>query len=154
MSRNSNKAPRRHTGAIVVMILLMLCFIAGTAFVIKLCLDIPHQEVTIRPDTSDIQLPTAPEAPTEAETEPPTETTEPDPVPEHVVTTATIVSTGDILMHKPVIDTGWINGEYNFESIYRYITEDVTAATCEPFYKPRTIAPGGEISFKAEIKIF
>lgn len=127
MSRNSNKAPRRHTGAIVVMILLMLCFIAGTVLMIKLCLDVPNQEVSVRPDTSIIQLPAAPETEIR-ETEPPTETTVPDPVPEHVVSTATIVSTGDILMHKPVIDTGWIDGAYDFESIFRYITEDVTAA--------------------------
>jgi len=127
MSRNSNKEPRRHTGAIIVMILLMLCFIAGTAFMIKLCLDIPNQEVAERPSMGLIQLPTAPEAETQ-ETEAPTETTVPDPVPEHVVSTATIVSTGDILMHKPVIDTGWVDGAYNFESIFRYITEDVSAA--------------------------
>ena len=120
----SKKAPRRHTGAIVVMILLMLVFIAGTAFMIKLCLDIPGKDVSVstRPG-STVVLPTAPE-----ETEPPTETTEPEPVPEHVVSTATILSTGDILMHKPVIDVNWKNGGYDFESIFRYITEDVTAA--------------------------
>ena len=40
MSRKPKKQ-RSHIGAIVVMILLMLVFIAGTAFMIKLCLDIP-----------------------------------------------------------------------------------------------------------------
>ena len=124
MSRNP-KAPRRHTGAIVVMILLMLCFIAGTVLMIKLCLDIPNQDVEIRSNSGTIQLPTAPAVETE-ETEEPTETTV--PVPEHVVSTATIVSTGDILMHKPVIDTGYTSGSYDFESIFRYIAEDVTAA--------------------------
>jgi len=119
----SKKAPRRHTGAIVVMILLMLVFIAGTALMIKLSLDLPNQEIDIRPSTSTVELPVAsrPE-----ETEPPTETTV--PVPEHVVSTATIVSTGDILMHKPVIDVGWTNNGYDFESIFRYVAEDVTAA--------------------------
>lgn len=28
------------------------------------------------------------------------------PEPEHVVSTATILSTGDLVMHKPVFDTG------------------------------------------------
>ena len=121
----SKKAPRRHIGAIVVMILLMLLFIAGTAFMIKLCLDIPNQEVDIRPSAGTIELPAPPEA---EQTEPPTETTVPVPVPEHVVSTATIVSTGDILMHKPVIDVNWKDGSYDFESIFRYVTEDVTAA--------------------------
>ena len=128
MSRK-NKALRRHTGAIVVMILLMLVFIAGTVMMVKLCLDIPNQETADRPGLNlPIQLPSAPEVPTEAETEPPTETTAPPPVPEHVVSTATILSTGDILMHKPVIDVNWKNGSYDFESIFRYVAEDVTAA--------------------------
>jgi len=125
MSRNPKKAPRRHTGAIVFLTLLILLFVAGSAFMIKLCLDIPNQEVTIRHEQGIIQLPTAPEAETE-ETEAPTETTL--PVPEHVVSTATIVSTGDILMHLPVIETGWTKDGYDFESIFRYIAEDVTAA--------------------------
>ena len=120
----SKKAPRRHTGAIVVMILLMLAFIASTAFVIKLCLDIPNQDVTIsREPGSAIVLPTAPE-----QTEAPTETTAPPPVPEHVVSTATILSTGDLLMHEPVFSSCRTGGEYDFESIFRYIAEDVTAA--------------------------
>ena len=126
MPRKSSKAPRRHTGAIVVMILLMLIFIAGTALMIKLCLDIPNQEITQKPSqNAQIQLPSAsrPE-----ETEPPTETTVPVPVPEHVVSTATIVSTGDLLMHEPVFNSCRKNGEYDFESIFRYIAEDVSAA--------------------------
>ena len=125
MSRK-HKAPRRHTGAIVVMILLMLVFIAGTALMIKLSLDIPNQDVSISAKPgSTIVLPTAP---AQEETEAPTETTAPPPVPEHVVSTATILSTGDILMHKPVIDVSWKDGGYDFESIFRYIAEDVTAA--------------------------
>ena len=120
----SKKAPRRHTGAIVVMILLMLAFIAGTAFVIKLCLDIPNQDVTVSTKPgSAIVLPTAPEQP-----EAPTETTAPPPVPEHVVSTATILSTGDLLMHEPVFSSCKTTNGYDFESIFRYIAEDVTAA--------------------------
>ena len=125
MSRKPKKAPQRHLGTIVFLILLMLIFIAGTVLMIKLCLDIPNQQVTVRPGQTTIQLPTAPAV---EETEPPTETTVPTPVPEHVVSTATILSTGDILMHKPVIDVNWKNGSYDFESIFRYVTEDVTAA--------------------------
>ncbi len=125
MSRKPKKTPHNHTGAIVVMILLMLVFLAGAAFMIKLCLDIPNQDVEIRPSIGTVDLPTAPPV---GETEPPTETTVPTPVPEHVVSTATIVSTGDILMHEPVINTGKTGSGYDFESIFRYITEDVTAA--------------------------
>ena len=126
MSRKPKKEKRSHVGAIIVMILLMLVFIAGTALMIKLCLDLPNRDVAIsgKPG-SIITLPTAPH---EEETEPPAETTVPVPVPEHVVSTATILSTGDILMHKPVIDVSWSGGSYDFESIFRYVAEDVTAA--------------------------
>ncbi len=123
----SRKSPRRHTGAIVFMVFLMLLFIAGTALMIKLSLDLPGKEVEPRPGQSTVVLPNAHDPQTEpTETEAPTETTM--PVPEHVVSTATIVSTGDLLMHKPVMDTCWVGGEYNFESIFRYIAEDVSAA--------------------------
>lgn len=78
--------------------------------------------------TLQLMLPT--EAPTtEPTTEPPTEppTTEP-PVPEHVVTTATIGTVGDLLMHKPVFDTcQQSDGSYNFESIFRYIAGDISS---------------------------
>ncbi|MGM9590782.1 MAG: CapA family protein [Faecousia sp.] len=125
MSRKHSQAPR-HTGTIVVLILMILAFIAGSAFMIKLSLDIVHKTPESRPTQgSTIQLPTTATPESEA-TEAPPETTL--PVPEHVVATATIVSTGDVLMHKPVIDTGLSGGSYNFDSIFKYIAEDVTAA--------------------------
>ena len=115
---NPNKPPRRHTGLIVFLIILMLLMIAGTGLMIKLCLDITDKRVQVKPGTSQTTLPTASPAPTE--TEPPETTL---PTPEHVVSTATIVSTGDLLMHKPVIDTGYKSGSYDFESIFRYLSE-------------------------------
>ncbi|MGM9604138.1 MAG: CapA family protein, partial [Faecousia sp.] len=60
------------------------------------------------------------------ETQPPA--TEP-PEPEHVVSTAQIAVTGDILMHMPVINTGLqSDGSYNFDSIFRYLTSYASAA--------------------------
>ena len=115
---NPNKPPRKHTGLIVVLVILMLLMIAGTALMIKLCLDITDKRVQVKPGTSQTTLPTVSPAPTE--TEPPETTL---PTPEHVVSTATIVSTGDLLMHKPVIDTGYKSGSYDFESIFRYLSE-------------------------------
>ena len=115
---NPNKPPRRHTGLIVFLVILMLLMIAGTALMIKLCLDITDKRVQVKPGTSQTTLPTVSPAPTE--TEPPETTL---PTPEHVVSTATIVSTGDLLMHKPVIDTGYKSGSYDFESIFRYLSE-------------------------------
>ena len=59
-----------------------------------------------------------------------TEPTEPEiPEPEHVVSQATISVTGDILMHMPVINTGLTDsGSYNFDSIFRYLLPDSSAA--------------------------
>ena len=57
------------------------------------------------------------------ETEPPTEETT-LPEPEHEVAKATVSSTGDILMHMPVVDTGLQSGGgYNFDSIFQYLGE-------------------------------
>ena len=70
---NPNKPPRRHTGLIVFLIILMLLMIAGTGLMIKLCLDITDKRVQAKPGTSQTTLPTA--APMPTETEPP-ETTQ------------------------------------------------------------------------------
>ena len=111
MSRKSN-----HTGLKVVLILLILAFIAGSAWMIKLCIDLAGEAPTYTTDPSDLEI-ELPTQPTTEETEPPTTV----PVPEHVVSTATIASTGDLLMHKPVIDTGYADGGYNFDEIFQYV---------------------------------
>lgn len=115
-----------HTGLKVVLILLILVMIAATGYIVKLCIDIAGSEPA--PGTNSgtsIYLPSQNTEP--EETEAPTETTMPEP--EHVVSTATIASTGDILMHMPVIDTGRQNdGTYNFDSIFKYLAEYTSAA--------------------------
>ena len=58
------------------------------------------------------------------ETEPPEM-----PEPEHVVSTASIAVTGDVLMHMPVINTGLrSDGSYNFDSIFQYLNTYASAA--------------------------
>ena len=61
-------------------------------------------------------------------TEPIENTTPPEPV----FYTASIGSMGDLLMHKPVFDSQYSaavyqNGIYNFDSIFQYIKEDISA---------------------------
>ena len=139
---------RKHTGAIVVLSLIMALLIAGSAFMIYLCFDLTNasEDTSGNPgffdkllsglldDKEEVPAPTEPEElptdPTEESTE---ETTEPTlPEPEHVVSTATIAATGDILMHMPVVDTGrQSDGTYDFSSIFRYLqpyTTDVDYA--------------------------
>ena len=111
MARKSN-----HTGLKIFLILLILALIAGSAYMVKYCIDMAGETpaYTTDPGSSDIELPTPP---TTEETEPPTTV----PVPEHVVSTATIASTGDLLMHKPVMDSCYSNGGYNFDEIFQYV---------------------------------
>lgn len=119
MSRN----PKR-VGVLGTMIatLLILAMIAATGYVIRLSLDLVDQEAApTTNNTSPIVLPTQEAVPTETETEPP-ETTLPEP--EHVVSTATVGAMGDLLMHMPVVDTAkQSDGSYDFESVFRYLTE-------------------------------
>ena len=67
------------------------------------------------------------------EGEPPvqTEVAQPEePVPIIKTSTATVAATGDVLMHYPVIKTGLdsATGEYNFDSIFTYFDDYVSAA--------------------------
>ena len=122
MSRKNNN----HTGLKVVLILLILILIAATAFVIKLSLEIPNQELSAQPSGEAVVLPTA-AATVPTETDAPTETTMPEP--EKVVSTATISAQGDLLMHIPIFDSRSIvkqaDGSYDFSSIFKYFTETV-----------------------------
>lgn len=113
--------------ATIVVTLLILAMIAATVFVIWLCMDMVNKEPeqTTQPETS-VVLPTETTMATEpTETQAPT--TEP-PQPEQVVATATISAQGDLLMHKPVFDTCRMSdGSYDFSSIFRYLTDTVSA---------------------------
>ena len=121
MSRKHNN----HTGLKVFLILLILIFIAATAFVIKLSLDLPGKTMEVRPTGDAVVLPTAAPAPTE--TEAPTETTVPEP--EKVISCATISTQGDLLMHSPVFATcKQADGTYDFDSIFKYTKDLVSSA--------------------------
>ena len=121
MSRKHNN----HTGLKVFLILLILVFIAATAFLIKLSLDLPGREVAVHPTAGTVVLPT--QAQTEPPTQAPTETTVPEP--EKVIATARISAQGDLLMHKPIFDNRSIvrqkDGGYDFSPVFKYFSETV-----------------------------
>ena len=129
MSRN--KQPKRHTGLIIFLSLIMILLIAGTAFMIKLCIDLTNADVALRPsDSASLLSPEQDSQPTEdtvPTTEAPPETTR--PVPDHVVSTATVGAMGDLLMHMPIFSSQYRaacdngDGTYNFESVFRYLNE-------------------------------
>lgn len=115
------KKKRAARSANTILRVLIALLILSTGVLIWLCVNITSMN-TSRPQAS-----TAPTAsPTEMTTEPePTETDPPEtepPEPEHVVATATIGATGDILMHLPVVNTGLQgDGTYNFDSIFQFL---------------------------------
>ncbi len=77
-------------------------------------------------------VPTTTAAPTAAPTtEPTTEpTTVPTEPPVEKIATATISSTGDLLFHNRVIESGYnpVTGEYNYSSIYTYVRSYIEKA--------------------------
>ena len=120
MSHKNNN----HTGLKIGLIVLILIFIAATAFVLKLSLDLADTPVPTQSAGESVVLPTQPETapPT---TEAPTETTVPEP--EKVIATASISAQGDLLMHKPIFDNRSLvqqdDGSYDFSHIFKYFTE-------------------------------
>ena len=124
----AKKPQRKNTGLIVFLVALIVASIAATAFVIWLCIDMTNSpaEAPKKPSASQSQ-PAATTAPTEEEETVPPTTTEP-PVPEHVVSTATIATQGDLLMHTGVFGSAkQSDGSYDFENIFRYVTDVVSS---------------------------
>lgn len=124
MSKKKKKGNGLRNALLIVIVLL----IAAIGVLIWMCLDMvkaPNQDAL-----SPVQGITLP---TEPPTEPPAETTMPEttapPEPEHVVSTATILSTGDLLMHgQLIVDAKQEDGSYDFSYIFPYITEYASAA--------------------------
>ena len=121
-----SRRKRRGDGLRKVLIALIVILIAAIGVLLWLCFDLasgPQAPVVTEPIVTQ---PPATEAPA---TEPTTQPTTAPPEPEHVVSTATILSTGDLLMHGQLItDARQADGSYDFSYIFPYITEYVTAA--------------------------
>ena len=117
---------RRGDGLRNVLIALIVLLIFSIGLLVFLCVKLATapQEPQLAQPTQPVTLPTETTQP--PTTEPPT--TAP-PEPEHVVSTATILSTGDLLMHGGLINAAnQGDGTYDFGYIFPYITEYVTAA--------------------------
>lgn len=115
------KKKKKNSGSVNgILAALIIALVVLSGVLVWMCLNVINTTPAPRPQ---VQKPT--EAAVETET---TEATEPPttvpPEPEHVVSTATIGATGDILMHLPVINTGkQSDGSYNFDSIFQYLKE-------------------------------
>ena len=121
MSRKKEKGGGLRSALIVLIAML----IAATGVMIWMC-------VRLATAPQDTQAPAIQET-VAIPTVPPTEATVPETTvpkePEHVVSTATILSIGDLLMHGQLItDAQQADGSYDFSYIFPYITPYVTAA--------------------------
>lgn len=125
MSRNPKRGNTAVTALLIVLILVM---IAATGLVIWLCIDLVNTQTdATAPSSSVVTLPSE-TIPRQTETQPP-ETTLPEPEVAHVVSTATISTQGDLLMHQPVFSSCQkSDGSYDFESIFRYCKDVVSEA--------------------------
>lgn len=110
-----SRTPRSPLIKILLIIIALLA--AADITVIGLCFKTPGGTKPDRkPSTSQ-------SAPTVEDTEAPTEA-----APE-LLSTATVLSTGDILMHISVINSGkQEDGSYNYDSIFRYVKSYTQAA--------------------------
>ena len=146
---------RSSSSGIILLLVALMAALVIFSLALRLLLGSPQGSEPVQ-----AELPIQTEAPTEAaekspslwdrlfgpkETEPPA--TEP-PEPEHVVATAQIAVTGDVLMHKPVINTGLrSDGSYNFDSIFKYLTPYTTAADLAAANLETTLA-GDDMGYK------
>jgi len=117
-----NADPRRKRIGLAALAIILLAALAAVLLLIKAPAKQPDDPAA---ETVATQPQTASTQPTEA-TEP---ETVPNPVPEHVVSTATISTTGDLLMHLPVVNAhAQGDGTYNFDRAFQYLKSYSEAA--------------------------
>ncbi|MBQ8626804.1 MAG: CapA family protein [Agathobacter sp.] len=111
-------SPRRKTLLTIICILSALLVI-GLIIIAVLPDPTPIKPPTEKPVVEATTEPTATEPPEESEAIVEPEETEPV-----LVATASLGATGDILLHKGVINSGKIGtNTYNFDEIFKYVTE-------------------------------
>ena len=109
----------------IILVLVLLCGAAVFLLRDRLFPQDPGQPEMNVPTTE--QTAQTPETTVPPTTVPPTTEPEPEPV---VVSTASFTVTGDLLMHKPVIDSCWDSSkdDYDFDPIFTYVTPYIQQA--------------------------
>ena len=109
----------------IVFVVVLIAAASGSVLFAWRFMHNQNTDVSVSGGTdADVPVISVTEMPTEPPTEAPTE-----PEPEHVVSRATIGATGDLLMHMPVINSGLLSdGSYNFDYIFKYLSEYTNAA--------------------------
>lgn len=121
---------RKQKPVIHILIAAICGMILGTVYTIKLCLDLVDTPVQTEA-YHQVELPTSPVQLPE-ETVPDTESTVPEP--ERVISTASIGTMGDLLMHMPIFDdltrynaaVQQADSSYDFTSVFQYLSAYTT----------------------------
>ncbi len=124
MERRPRKKNRNNGKVLVGILSVILVALIGVAFWLEGVEPQPNLE------SSSASSQTTPSSTTSGQTEPSATTTAPTEPPVVKVSTATIASTGDILMHNPIINGNYdyTTGTYDFARCFRYFTDYVSAA--------------------------
>ncbi len=118
--RRRRPRPRRRNPIVNILIAAIVILSVADISVISLCLRSGKEKPAREPGSSLAQTNSREESTIPQATE---------PLPPAPESTATILSTGDLLMHKKVINTGkQEDGSYNFDSIFQYIRSYVQQA--------------------------
>ena len=120
------RKPYGTVGVRMLLILLIMALILGSGVMIYMSLSLAEREW--ESVSQELKYPEAMQTDPRT-TDPPKETTQPQP--ERVVSTATIGAMGDLLMHMTIFDdlskynaeVQQPDGRYDFESVFRYLTE-------------------------------
>ena len=128
------KKKKRSNGLRNFLIVLILILAAATGLMVWMCVQLatgtePQLSLPLPTTVTEVTLET--ETETEPETVPETQppTTVPTEPPIELVSRATIVSTGDLLMHGQLIaDARQGDGSYDFSYIFPHLTQRVSAA--------------------------
>lgn len=127
-----NRKKNQNTGLIIAIVFLAVILAALIVGVILL----QNSQLWDNGTSASTQPTTQTTAPTQSTTKPtaptsePTQsTTQPTQPPIEKLTTATIASVGDFLMHLPVINSATVtDGEYDFSDVFTYFREYVSTA--------------------------
>ena len=115
----NNHSHRKHIPWKPLLTIFALALAAAAVLMVAISMD--KRPASSDPEVASTTISTT--VPTE--TEPVTEPTEP---PIEKESTFTLSATGDILMHVAVINTGKTSDGYNFDSIFTYFNDYVSAA--------------------------
>ena len=130
---------KKRTSFLSILIVFVMVLVAAAIVVTKLE---PYQAppaVTTSPTPSGVAGTAAPAGSTAAETDPPETTAAPAESrptgPAEVVSTASVGTMGDLLMHQPIFDdhskynaaVQQPDGSYDFTTVFQYLTEYTTA---------------------------